>query len=55
MRVLVIEDEPAIADAIREGLEDEHFLVDVSHNGRKGLEMAEDGVYAAIVDRKSVV
>jgi len=49
MRVLVVEDEPAIAEAIREGLEDEHFLVDVAHNGRKGLEMAEDGVYAAIV------
>jgi len=49
MRVLVIEDEPAIAEAIRDGLEDEHFLVDVAHNGRKGLEMAEDGLYAAIV------
>ena len=49
MRVLVIEDEPAIAEAIREGLEDEHFLVDVAHNGRKGLEMAEDGLYAALV------
>src|SRR3569833_1305351 len=49
MRVLVIEDEPAIAEAIREGLEDEHFLVDVAHNVRKGLEMAEDGLYAALV------
>jgi two-component system copper resistance phosphate regulon response regulator CusR len=49
MRVLIVEDEPAIAEAIREGLEDEHFLVDVAHDGRKGLEMAEDGTYAAIV------
>lgn len=49
MRVLIIEDEPAIAEAIREGLEDEHFLVDIARDGRKGLEMAEDGTYAAVV------
>jgi len=49
MRILIAEDEPAIAEAIKEGLEDEHYLVDVAHNGRKGLEMAEDGMYAAIV------
>jgi DNA-binding response OmpR family regulator len=49
MRILIVEDEPAIAEAIKEGLEDEHYLVDVAHDGSKGLEMAEDGIYAAIV------
>ncbi len=40
MRILLAEDEAAIAGFLREGLEEEGFAVDVATNGRQGLEMA---------------
>lgn len=40
MRILIIEDEPGIANFLREGLEEEHFAVDVANDGNTGLEMA---------------
>lgn len=40
MHVLVIEDEPKVAEALREGLEAEHYEVTVAHTG-------EDGFYEA--------
>ena len=42
MRILLVEDELAIAGFLKEGLEEEGFAVDVAHNGRQGLEMAMD-------------
>ncbi len=42
MRILLAEDESAIAGFIKEGLEEEGFAVDVANNGRQGLEMAMD-------------
>ena len=39
-RVLVIDDEPSVADALRVILEDEGFAVVVASNGREGLEQA---------------
>ncbi|MDD5150029.1 MAG: response regulator transcription factor [Flavobacterium sp.] len=42
MRILLVEDELAIASFLKEGLEEEGFAVDVAHNGRQGLEMAMD-------------
>jgi len=49
MRVLVIEDEPVIAEAIKEGLEEQHFQVEIARDGATGLNMAEEGPYAAII------
>jgi two-component system copper resistance phosphate regulon response regulator CusR len=40
MRILIVEDETAIANFICEGLEEEGFAVDVANNGKKGLELA---------------
>jgi two-component system, OmpR family, copper resistance phosphate regulon response regulator CusR len=40
MRILLVEDETAIAGFVKEGLEEEGFAVDVAHNGRQGLDMA---------------
>jgi len=37
-RVLVVEDEPSLADAVRYNLEREGFTVDVASDGRQGLE-----------------
>jgi len=44
MRVLLIEDETAIAHFIAEGLEEEGFAVDIAHNGKEGLRMAMDNL-----------
>ena len=42
MRILLAEDESAIAGFIKEGLEEEGFAVDVAGNGKQALTMAMD-------------
>ena len=49
MRVLVVEDEVRLAEAIARGLRTEGFEVDVAHSGPDGLWRALEGVYSAIV------
>ncbi|MBP9826997.1 response regulator transcription factor [Candidatus Saccharibacteria bacterium] len=49
MRILVVEDEVKLAHAIKKGLEQEGFAVDIALNGDDGLAMAEEGVYDAIL------
>ncbi len=44
MRLLIVEDETSIAKFLREGLEEEGFAVDVADNGKKGLQLALDGI-----------
>jgi DNA-binding response OmpR family regulator len=45
MRILVVEDEPGIANFLKQGLEEEAFQVDVAENGTSGLELAMSGHY----------
>lgn len=49
MRVLVVEDEKRLALAIRRGLEQEGFAVDVAFDGPEGLWHATENRYDAIV------
>lgn len=49
MRVLVIEDEPDLAAALRVGLSAEGYSVDVCHDGHAAQQFARGGGYAAIV------
>ena len=49
MRVLVVEDEPAMAEALRSGLEAEGFAVDVAVDGEAGLWMATEHPYDVIL------
>jgi len=42
MRVLIVEDEKALVDIIKKGLEEEGYAVDVAYNGEDGLFMAEN-------------
>jgi DNA-binding response OmpR family regulator len=49
MRVLVVEDERKIANALKRGLEQESFAVDVCLDGDEGLAMALDEPYDVIV------
>ncbi len=48
-RILVVEDEQRLAAAIKRGLENEGFAVDVALGGVDGQWMAEQGVYDAIL------
>ncbi len=49
MRVLVIEDEYKVANALREGLTDEGYAVDLSRNGDDGFAMATTEEYDLII------
>ena len=49
MRVLVVEDEVALGDAISRGLQAEGFGVDLTHDGLDGLWRAREHPYGAIV------
>jgi DNA-binding response OmpR family regulator len=49
MRILVVEDEERIADAVRRGLEAEGFAVDVAGTGTDGLWLATEQPYDVIV------
>ena len=49
MRVLVVEDEPKVAAAVRRGLEAEGFAVDVANNGNDGRWMAEENDYDVLI------
>ncbi|HEV2215467.1 MAG TPA: response regulator transcription factor [Terracidiphilus sp.] len=49
MRILLVEDEPKVASLAARGFEAEHFAVDISGEGREGLEMAEKNQYDLII------
>lgn len=49
MKVLVVEDEVRIARSIQKGLEQEKFVVDVSHDGASGYDLATTEEYDCIV------
>jgi DNA-binding response OmpR family regulator len=49
MRILLIEDEAALALTLKDGLEAAHYDVDWVANGRKGLECATEGGYDLIL------
>ncbi|HEV8647926.1 MAG TPA: response regulator transcription factor [Actinomycetes bacterium] len=49
MRVLVVEDEVRLADALQRGLRAEGFTVDVAHDGEEGLHLATERGYDAVI------
>ncbi len=49
MRVLIVEDEKALATGLKRGLEAEGFAVDVAINGTDGLWLGRENTYDAIV------
>lgn len=51
MRILLIEDDTALADGIARALRAEHFAVDVAANGEDGAHLGDTGHYdAAVLD-----
>ncbi|WP_456506576.1 response regulator transcription factor [Arthrobacter sp. TE12232] len=49
MRILMVEDERALAETVRRGLKNEGFVVDVAHDGVSGLLAALENPYDAIL------
>ncbi|WP_270888168.1 response regulator transcription factor [Pedococcus sp. 5OH_020] len=49
MRVLLVEDERALAETLRRGLTNEGFVVDLAHDGVTGQWMATENPYDVIV------
>ena len=49
MRILVIEDEKKVASFIKKGLEEEHYAVDIAHDGETGFYLSEINDYDLIV------
>jgi DNA-binding response OmpR family regulator len=49
MKILLIEDEPAIAGVLKQGLEEAHYRVTTVACGIDGLAMASEGLYSLII------
>lgn len=49
MRILVIEDEPLLADVIIERLKKEKYIVDISLDGEEGLYKILNGSYNLLI------
>lgn len=49
MRILIVEDDIALASFIRKGLEAEHYAVDASVDGELGRSMALDVDYDLLI------
>lgn len=49
MRILVVEDEKRLASYLKKGLEENHFAVDVSHDGEEGLFMLNTNEYDLVI------
>lgn len=49
MRLLVVEDDRSLAEALRRGLSQEGHVVDVVNDGAEGLDLAESGLHDAVI------
>jgi DNA-binding response OmpR family regulator len=49
MRLLVVEDDRSLAEAVRRGLVQEGHVVDVVHDGQEGAFLAQTGVHDAVI------
>jgi len=49
MKILIVEDEHLIANALKKGLEQEHYTVDLAFDGETGFDLASSGDYDLIL------
>lgn len=49
MRVLVVEDEPKVAQAVKEGLEDEKFEVEIAETGEEGFFLVNARTFDVVI------
>lgn len=49
MKILIVEDEHKIANSIKKGLEQEHFVSDIAYDGERGLDLALSEDYDLVI------
>lgn len=49
MRILVVEDEKALAELVSDRLKRDHYVVDISNDGEEGMDNALSGMYDLII------
>lgn len=49
MQILIVEDDVRLAQALAHILTENHYGVDVVHNGADGLAYAESGIYDVVI------
>ncbi|MGE5340910.1 MAG: response regulator transcription factor [Candidatus Omnitrophota bacterium] len=49
MRILIVEDDKKVAGFLKRGLKEEHYLVDVCHDGEEGLNVVQTNEYDLIL------
>ena len=49
MKILVVEDEKKVASFLKKGLEQEYYTVDVTHDGKAGLDLSLTEEYDLII------
>ena len=49
MKILIVEDEHLIANALKKGLEQEHYTVDLAFDGLDGYDLASSGDYDIVL------
>lgn len=49
MRILLVEDEYALADALAESMKKDHYTVDLAYDGESGMDQALTGIYDVII------
>lgn len=49
MKILIIEDEQRLARLLKQGFEEQSFVVDLAHDGEEGLHLAETYPYDAVI------
>lgn len=49
MKILLVEDEHKIASSIKQGLEQEHYIVDVAYDGSTGFDLASSEEYDLLI------
>jgi len=49
MKILIVEDEHKIANLIKQGLEQEHYVVDIAYDGINGYDLALGEAYDVII------
>jgi len=49
LRILVVEDEKKVASFIKKGLEEQSYVVDVAHDGRRGEELVSQNEYDIVI------
>lgn len=49
MRILLVEDDEAIAEVVKQGLEEAYYSVDIANDGLQGLAMAEEEAYSLLI------